>query len=636
MKVTMMFAGLVLFVASAAAQDLTTDMIENMGNNSLFTRWRPTSHFIAPAGWMNDPCGAMYDPTRDTYHLFYQWHPNHINWGNISWGHATSKDLVSWTDVGGWEGKNAEALVTNGGNNSTYNGLGIFSGTAQPVNLQGEQDGTLAVFYTSVQYLPTNWRIPYTPGTESQSIAISTDGGETWQDYENNPVIEGPPGDWNITGFRDPFVEPWPEMDALLGVEEPHYYSVFGSGIKGVGPRIPFWTAPANDLTNWTFLGALWEPEANSSLGNVLATGTNAFNFEVSGFFSLADDKGHLHYYVNTGSEGGNVSFHQSQQWSLFYEGTLSRRANGSAAFNPISGGAADYGILYAMTSFNDTKRNRRVQYGWAREELVGNGGLFSASQQGFQGALSFPRELFVHTTRDVVNNDGLLGELGPAAISQELDGSFTARTLGVRPLPEVVTGLRNGTRQTSFPSTTFSESTILAANTSNHYELTATVSNATGRVGVRIGVSPDEQEYTLIYYEPSNYTIVIDRTRSSLIQEFNNASLTGYFRPYHVLPGVGGNATAEALRWDVFVDGSLVEIYINDRFAMTARIYPSLEGSTGVGVYLGEGASATYENVNFWDGLYNVWPGRPLNSSSELVFDTAEQTNNYTWWAGN
>jgi len=69
-----------------------------MGNNSLFTRWRPHSHFIAPAGWQNDPCGPMYDPTRDIYHLFYQWHPQHINWGNISWGYATSKDMITWED----------------------------------------------------------------------------------------------------------------------------------------------------------------------------------------------------------------------------------------------------------------------------------------------------------------------------------------------------------------------------------------------------------------------------------------------------------------------------------------------------------------------------------------------------------
>jgi beta-fructofuranosidase len=32
---------------------LTSETIEKMGNNSLFDRWRPTSHFLAPAGWMN-------------------------------------------------------------------------------------------------------------------------------------------------------------------------------------------------------------------------------------------------------------------------------------------------------------------------------------------------------------------------------------------------------------------------------------------------------------------------------------------------------------------------------------------------------------------------------------------------------
>jgi beta-fructofuranosidase len=51
-----------------------------MGNSSLFTRWRPYSHVNAPAGWLNDPCAPMYDPQRDEYHIFYQWHPNHINW----------------------------------------------------------------------------------------------------------------------------------------------------------------------------------------------------------------------------------------------------------------------------------------------------------------------------------------------------------------------------------------------------------------------------------------------------------------------------------------------------------------------------------------------------------------------------
>ena len=105
---------------------LTASEVRSLGNSSLFTRWRPTYHYLAPAGWMNDPCGAMYDPTQDIYHLFYQWHPEHINWGNISWGYATSPDLVTWTDHVGWEDSEALALGPTG--NGSYNGLGIFSG----------------------------------------------------------------------------------------------------------------------------------------------------------------------------------------------------------------------------------------------------------------------------------------------------------------------------------------------------------------------------------------------------------------------------------------------------------------------------------------------------------------------------
>ncbi|KAF1352343.1 glycoside hydrolase family 32 protein [Delphinella strobiligena] len=582
---------------------------------------------------MNDPCGLMYDPTEDQYHAFYQWHPQHINWGNISWGHATSKDLISWTDVSGWQDSNALALGPAG--NGTYNGLGIFSGTAQPVNLTGQVDGTLLVFYTSVSHLPTSWSSYYIPGTESQSLALSHDGGKTWEEYAQNPVITGPPGDWNITGFRDPFFEPFPALDAILGQGEPHYYAVFGSGIKGVGPRMPLWTAPASNLTDWTFLGALWEPADNTSLGTVLATGSYGFNFEVSGFFSLPDDEGNLHYFVNMGTEGGNVSFHESSHWALWNEGHVTRRQNGSAQFNPISGGAADWGLLYALSSFNDTKNNRRVQYGWVEEDFVGDSGAFSASQQGFQGSLSLARELFVHTTRGLVNPDGVLGEIGSSYVTQDLDGSFKAQTLGIRPLEDVVTGLRNGSTQHSWAGRTFNGSSTLMANGSSHMEVSATVKSASGPCGIRVGVSPDGQEYTMIYYEPSNNTVIVDRSHSSLIDGFNNASVVGYFYPY-TLQAEYGNATQETLVWDIFLDGSLLEIYLNDRFALTTRIYPSMQSSTGFGVYVADGASATFGSLNMWANLANVFPERPLNSSSPLIWDTPAETDNYNWWTGN
>ncbi|WPH04191.1 glycoside hydrolase family 32 protein [Acrodontium crateriforme] len=612
---------------------LTADEITSMGNNSLFTRWRPYSHVEAPAGWMNDPCGPMYDPTLGIYHIFYQWHPQHINWGNISWGHATSKDLITWTDQDDWRGRDALALSPGG--NGTYNGLGIFSGTAAPVNLQGETDGTLLLFYTSVPHLPIGWNAPYIPGSETTSIAISTDGGKTFHNYENNPVIDAtvntPPMYWNVTGFRDPFVHAWPEMDTLLEVSEPHYYAVYGSGIRGVGPRMPFWTAPASDLTKWTFLGALWEPKDNTTLGPLLSTGTYAFNFEVSGFFSLPDSKGKDHFFVNMGTEGGNVSFHESNHWALWNEGTVSRRVNGSAEFTPISGGAGDWGLSYALTSFNDTKNNRRVQWAWAPDDWSG---VFSANQNGYNGALNIPRELFVHEVEHVVKTPGL-AENKNSVLTQNNEGTYTATTLGVKPLPDVVAGLRSTAAHKSYSGKTYKQSTMLETQGHSHMELKATLTSATGAVGLVIAASPDMKEYTTISYQPSNNTVLVERLHSSTIVEFNNATVTGYFYPYTV--GCSGEADhVEEIIMDVWIDGSLVEVYVNDRFALSTRIYPSMECSTGFGVYVEPGHQGSFKSVEAYMGTLNVWPERPVNSSSPLVFDTSAETDDYVWWAGN
>lgn len=58
--------------------------------------FRPQYHFSPSKNWMNDPSGLLY--YNETYHLFFQYNPGGIEWGNMSWGHATSKDLAHWEE----------------------------------------------------------------------------------------------------------------------------------------------------------------------------------------------------------------------------------------------------------------------------------------------------------------------------------------------------------------------------------------------------------------------------------------------------------------------------------------------------------------------------------------------------------
>ena len=52
-------------------------------------------HFSPPRMWTNDPNGLC--KISNTWHLFYQFHPNSVDWGPMYWGHAISQDLFHWT-----------------------------------------------------------------------------------------------------------------------------------------------------------------------------------------------------------------------------------------------------------------------------------------------------------------------------------------------------------------------------------------------------------------------------------------------------------------------------------------------------------------------------------------------------------
>ena len=134
-------------------------------------KFRPIYHHTPKRGWMNDPNGMFYKD--GVWNLYYQYNPYGSMWGNMHWGHSTTTDLIHWKDEGV-----AIAPDTWGT---------IFSGSCVV------DKETVVAMYTSSR--PTS----FGGDVQAQSLAFSTDGGQTFTKFEGNPVLTSEEKD-----FRDP------------------------------------------------------------------------------------------------------------------------------------------------------------------------------------------------------------------------------------------------------------------------------------------------------------------------------------------------------------------------------------------------------------------------------------------------
>ncbi|BDI31121.1 hypothetical protein CCAX7_31720 [Capsulimonas corticalis] len=186
---------------------------------------RPAYHFHAPAQWMNDPNGPIYD--KGWHHIFYQFNPYGAKWGNMHWGHARSKDMVNWEQMSAalWPSKSA-------GEDHVY------SGSVFP-----RADGTPMAFYTSIgDREPEQWG----------AVAASGDLA-TWRKSAENPLVSG------VTNGADKIAE-W--RDPFLFSENGATYMVTGGGLNGRGVVLMYQAINPN-LTSWQYLGPIFHhPDA--------------------------------------------------------------------------------------------------------------------------------------------------------------------------------------------------------------------------------------------------------------------------------------------------------------------------------------------------------------------------------------
>lgn len=285
---------------------------------------RPAAHFTAATSWLNDPNGLLYHD--GVYHLFFQTNPHANIWGNLSWGHATSTDLVDWTEHDIAIPYTDEEMVFSGSAVADVRNTAGFAGAGETA---------LVAIFTSARP-PRGGH----PGSQTQSLAYSVDSGATWTRYAGNPVL-----DIGSDEFRDPKVF-W------YGGDDGHWVMV---AVEAVARQVVVYTS--DNLRDWSLQSRFGPAHAVDGVWEC----PDLFPLRVQG-----TDETRWVLVVSL-SPGGIAGGSGAQYFIGDFDG---------ATFVPErltdSTDLADYDWLdygrdyYAPVSFNDAPDGRRLMIGWA------------------------------------------------------------------------------------------------------------------------------------------------------------------------------------------------------------------------------------------------------------------------------
>ena len=301
------------------------------GNREKF---RPTYHFSPLYGWMNDPNGMVYKDGE--YHLFYQYNPYGSKWGNMSWGHAISQDLVNWKHLP--VAIAPDALGT------------IFSGSAVVDfdNTAGFGAGAIIAIYTQ------------NSDRQVQSIAYSTDNGRTFTKYENNPVLTSEARD-----FRDPKVFWYENTKRWIMV-------------LAVGQEMQIFSSP--NLKDWIFESRFGEGQG--AHGGVWEC-PDLFELPVEG---TNDKKWVLLCNLNPGGPFGGSA-------TQYFVGSFNVKefVNESPSKTKWMDWGKDH---YATVTWSDAPNNRRIAIAWMSNWQYAN----DVPTSQYRSPNSVPRDLSLFT----------------------------------------------------------------------------------------------------------------------------------------------------------------------------------------------------------------------------------------------
>lgn len=223
-----------------------------------------------------------------------------------------------------------------------------------------------------------------------------------------------------------------------------------------------------------------------------------------------------------------------------------------------------DSRYFYAPMTMLDNQ-GRRLMWGWLREGRSREAQM----KAGWSGVISLPRVVSFHEDQ---------------------------ASLRFTPVPELQT-LRGQHKSYADLVVTPESREVALGVRGNSLEIIAEIDPRDAHsVGFKLSCSPNGEEQTLVYYDQAQVSVVVDRERSSLSRETHCDVRTTSLRLMH----------GECLKVHIFLDHSVLEVFVNDTTYMSSRIYPTRNDSTRLGIFA-IGGSAIFRRIDVWE-MGSIW----------------------------
>ncbi|CAI7621580.1 unnamed protein product [Penicillium discolor] len=486
--------------------------------------YRPQYHFSPAKNWMNDPAGLVY--YNETYHLFFQYNPAGIEWGNMSWGHATSKDLTHWEE-------RPVALLARGYPENVTEMYFTGSAVVDVNNTSGfGVDGKIPLVAMFTSMYPVSQELPSGKNVlaeqQSQSIAYSLDEGETWTTYDTeNPVIHNPPSPYGaeFENFRDPFVfwhddtQKWVAVTVLASL---HKVVIWSSD------NLKEWSL-ASEFGPYNAVGGVWECP-------------NLFQMPIKGHPSIK--KWVLVLGLNPGGPPGTVGS-GTQYFIGDFNGTDFKADPASIYPDNKSANWMDWGPdFYAAASYNGLPEGDDVvQIAWMNNWQYGA----TIPTSPWRSAMSVPRQLSLKKVN------------GKVTLLQQPQYSWRS-VANHQTLKHSWKSVSKGSTSLDSPGKAFKIDLSFADHDSNK--------SLASTFAIAVHASSDFKQETLIGYNFTSKEVFVDRRNSGDVS-FDKTFASLYHAP------LSANAD-KRINLQVFVDWSSVEVLGGQgEVSLTAQIFP-------------------------------------------------------------